>query len=345
MLLENTFFVLMITIPLFFIILGISNIKKFKKNGKFRKNIVTMVILSFTICGTIWGILKMTNRQDILDKHESGSENSEKIESDNNKSDNNKIDNSNIPDNKVSTGDDPKNEPNATSKPNTSNNTSNINGVNNADKPVNNSSDGVNKTSKGFDIEVRDGVTYIDGFLVVNKTYPLPDNYIPTNTHKAVTASSTICQECIDEEAYGAYTRMKSDASSQGLSLWIASGYRSYSYQNGLYNSYVKRSGKTAADTYSARAGHSEHQSGLAFDLNSVSDSFATTKEGIWVNDNCYKYGFIIRYPKGKDNETGYKYESWHLRYVGVDLASKLYNAGDWITLETYFGITSQYQE
>lgn len=199
-----------------------------------------------------------------------------------------------------------------------------------------------NKTSKGYKIETIDGVTYVDGYLVVNKTYPLPQDYVPTGTHKTVNAE--ICQECIIEEAYQAYSKMRTDAVNQGLKIWIASGYRSYSYQNSLYNGYVKRSGQEAADTFSARAGHSEHQSGYAFDLNSVTDAFATTKEGIWVADNCQKYGFIIRYPKGKEDETGYKYESWHLRYVGVDLANKLYNNGDWITMEDYFGLTSEYQ-
>ena len=200
----------------------------------------------------------------------------------------------------------------------------------------------VPKTSKGFTIENKNGVTYIDGYLIVNKTYPLPSDYVPTGTHKAAPATG-ICTECIDEQAYNAYIKMRDDMSKEGLKIYIASGYRSYSYQNGLYSSYVKRSGQTAADTFSARAGHSEHQSGLAFDLNSVTDAFATTKEGIWVNKNCYKYGFIIRYPKGKDSETGYKHESWHLRYVGNELAEKLYNSGDWITMESYFGITSKY--
>ena len=110
-----------------------------------------------------------------------------------------------------------------------------------------------------------------------------------------------------------------------------------------LYNNYVMLDGKEAADTYSARPGHSEHQSGLAFDLNTIDDSFTYTNEGKWVNANCYRYGFIILYPKGKDNITGYMHESWHLRYVGVDLATKLYNEGNWITIEEYFGISSSY--
>ena len=136
---------------------------------------------------------------------------------------------------------------------------------------------------------------------------------------------------------------MDADATSLGLNLYISSGYRSYYDQKYIYNNYVSRDGKEKADTYSARAGHSEHQTGLAFDLNSIDDSFTNTPEGKWVHDNCHKYGLILRYPKGKDNITGYMHESWHLRYVGIDLATKLYNNGDWITLEEYFGIDSKY--
>ncbi len=224
---------------------------------------------------------------------------------------------------------------------NSKDNEPDANDENDDNKTTNDDKPDPNKTSKGFKIETIDGVTYVDGYLIVNKTYPLPETYVPENTHVKVTTSN--CQECIINEAYDAYKKMRADASSQGLSLWIASGYRSYTYQNGLYTMYVKRSGKEAADTFSARPGHSEHQSGYAFDLNSVTDAFANTKEGIWVNQNCYKYGFILRYPKGKDNETGYKYESWHLRYVGTDLAEKLFNDGDWITMESYFGLTSTY--
>lgn len=182
-------------------------------------------------------------------------------------------------------------------------------------------------TSKGFKGEVIDGVTYIDGVLIANKTYSLPSDY-----GNGLTSAT--------QSAFG---KMNADAKSLGLSLWIASGYRSYWTQNTLYNNYVASDGKEEADTYSARPGYSEHQTGLAFDLNSVEDSFANTDEGKWVKDNCYRYGLIIRYPKGKESITGYIYEPWHLRYVGVDLATKLYNDGDWITLEEYFGIDSKY--
>ena len=183
---------------------------------------------------------------------------------------------------------------------------------------------------------------YIDGILIVNKTYPLPKDFVPKNTYKNAEGLN-YCSNCIDIDAYEQYKLMKADATSLGLNIWIQSGYRSYDLQESLYNKYVNRDGKEAADTYSARPGHSEHQTGLAFDLNTITDDFQYTDEGIWINDNCYKYGFILRYPKGKESITGYKYESWHLRYVGIDLATKLYNNGDWITLEEYFNITSQY--
>ena len=138
---------------------------------------------------------------------------------------------------------------------------------------------------------------------------------------------------------------MKADATALGLNIWIQSGYRSYELQSELYNNYVNRDGKLAADTYSARPGHSEHQTGLAFDLNTISDDFAYTNEGKWVNENAWKYGYILRYPKGKDDITGYKYEPWHFRYVGKDLAKELYNGGDWITLEEHFDLTSIYSD
>ena len=140
-----------------------------------------------------------------------------------------------------------------------------------------------------------------------------------------------------------AFNKMQADAATQGIELSIVSGYRSYSRQNTLYNNYVARDGKVAADTYSARAGHSEHQTGLAADINSLYQSFINTVEGQWLNNNCYKYGFIIRYPQGKESITGYMYEPWHIRYVGVDIATKLYNNGNWLSLEEYLGITSVY--
>ena len=183
-------------------------------------------------------------------------------------------------------------------------------------------------TSKGFKGYTKNGMTYIDGILIANKTYPLPSTYKPGGL-------TSTTQEAFD--------KMKAGAKKDGINLVIKSGYRSYATQKSTYNYYVSRDGVAKADTYSARPGHSEHQTGLAMDLNTINDTFHNTKEAKWLASNCYKYGFILRYPKGKTNETGYKYESWHFRYVGVDLATKLYNNGDWITLESYFGITSKY--
>ena len=201
----------------------------------------------------------------------------------------------------------------------------------------------IGKSSNGYTIYTKSGVTYVDGIMIVNKSYALPSDYYPTNTHTDASNVDNVCNGCINNTAYNAFEDMQSDAAALGLNIWIQSGYRPYSAQVSIYNRYVANDGQAAADTYSARPGNSEHQSGLCFDLNSISDEFGYTDEGKWVNDNAHLYGFIIRFPKGKDEYTGYKYESWHLRYVGSDLATKLYNNGDWISLEEYFGLTSEY--
>lgn len=171
------------------------------------------------------------------------------------------------------------------------------------------------------------GITYIDGILIANKTYKLPKSYNPGTNIKA----------------YKAFKKMQSDACKDVINLYIASGFRSYLYQKQLYNSYKARDGKKKADTYSARAGHSEHQTGLAFDINNPSSSFDNTKEAKWLSENCTKYGFIIRYEKSKENITGYKNESWHIRYLGKGLAKKVTESGK--CLEEYLNITSQYKK
>lgn len=198
-------------------------------------------------------------------------------------------------------------------------------------------------SAKGYKIENIDGVTYVDGVLIANKTYALPSTFIPTDPAEPVTEDKS--NTSLDKTLMSAWKKMLSDATAKGLNIYISSGYRSYNYQVLVYNTYVKSDGVEKADTYSSRPGNSEHQTGLCFDLNTIEDSFQYTEEGKWINDNCYKYGFCIRFPKGKDEYTGYQYESWHLRYVGVDLATKLYNNGDWLSLEEYFGITSKYPD
>ena len=115
----------------------------------------------------------------------------------------------------------------------------------------------------------------------------------------------------------------------KGLDILITSAYRSYEYQEMLFNNYVARDGVEKAETYSAKPGHSEHQTGLTVDIRTPQfdiKDFEGTPESNWVNDNAYKFGFIVRYPKDKEYITGYQYEPWHLRYVGKDLAKYLYD-------------------
>jgi len=201
----------------------------------------------------------------------------------------------------------------------------------------------IGKSDKGFLITKLNDVYYVGGTLIVNKSYPLPKTYKPISPYKEITKDYLFGGDYIEDYVMDAYLNMLEDAKKDGLSLKITSGYRSYSVQEELYNNYANRDGKEAADTYSARAGYSEHQSGLCFDLNGTNRNFIETKEGKWLNDNCYKYGFTLRFPDGKSDYTGYMYEGWHFRYVGVDLATILYNNGDWISLEEYYGLTSKY--
>ena len=183
-------------------------------------------------------------------------------------------------------------------------------------------------TEKGYAVEVIDGKTYVDGVLIANKTYSLPEDYNPGG----------LLPECKE-----AFALMQRAAAAKGLNIYVSSGFRSYASQKSIYNRYVGRDGRALADTYSARPGHSEHQTGLAVDLNTITQSFGRTKEGRWVAEHCHEYGFIIRYPEGKSHITGYCFEPWHLRYVGIDAATKIAQSG--LCLEEYYGITSFYAE
>lgn len=124
----------------------------------------------------------------------------------------------------------------------------------------------------------------------------------------------------------------------------VLSSYRSYSTQVNTYNGWVQRSGQEAADTFSARPGHSEHQLGLAVDLGdqnvpscNLEECFGDTQGGKWLESNAHKYGFIIRYQEGKQAITGFIYEPWHLRYVGVEAATNIKNSG--LTMDQYYGV------
>jgi hypothetical protein len=183
--------------------------------------------------------------------------------------------------------------------------------------------DGIKTSETRYTGKTLSKLLFVKDILVVNKVYPLPADYYPG----------------LNPDALEAFDRMRSDAGDLGLNIYISSGFRSYSLQNEIYKNNVKIYGQGTADTFSARPGYSEHQTGLAFDLNTISDSFAKTKEGLWIKNNCHKYGFIIRYPEGKQGITGYKYEPWHLRFVGADKAEAIFNSG--LCLEEYLGLTS----
>lgn len=170
-------------------------------------------------------------------------------------------------------------------------------------------------------------LTYIQNILIANKTYALPRDYNPG----------------VNQDASVAFEKMQEAAAVDGLNIYISSGYRSYDYQDNLYNNYVNSYGKEQADRFSARAGYSEHQTGLAFDVNTIDSSFTGTPEAEWVAAHCYEYGFIIRYPEGKESITGYQYEPWHIRYLGTETATAVFESG--LTLEEYLGITSVYAE
>lgn len=175
--------------------------------------------------------------------------------------------------------------------------------------------------------------------ILVNKYYQLDSSYVPDNLITINTKYGYAQQ--LKKEAYDAFVKMADTASKEGLYLYIRSPYRGYNVQLNLYQSYVNNNGKAEADTYSARAGFSEHQTGLAIDVMAKASAssnlgvFESTKEFTWIKEHCYEYGYILRYPKGKEYITGYIYEPWHYRYVGVDVAKKIKELN--ITYEEYY--------
>ena len=174
-------------------------------------------------------------------------------------------------------------------------------------------------------------------FIIVNKYNYLDKCYVPTNLEE-IDNKYSLPGKKLTHNARVAFENMANDAKEEGLNIRAISTYRTYSYQKELYDSYVKNEGIKQADTYSARPGFSEHQTGLSVDVDNKVDyyeNFDKTKEYIWMNENAYKYGFILRYPKDKENITKYSYESWHYRYVGVDIST--YIKKNNITFEEYY--------
>lgn len=187
--------------------------------------------------------------------------------------------------------------------------------------------------------------------VLVNKNYSLPADYEPKDLvllevplYSQGTANET---NYLRKEAAGALKELFTAANEEGHELIARSGYRSYETQVVLYEKYVEQDGIEAADMYSARPGHSEHQTGLTVDITSdsvhggLTEQFGETSEGQWVADNAHKFGFIVRYPQERVEATGYQYEPWHLRYVGVDTATAIYD--DQLILEDYvLGVMKQ---
>ena len=170
--------------------------------------------------------------------------------------------------------------------------------------------------------------TVKEGIILANKQNPLPSNY----------------NKGEDPKARAAFEEMAAAARLDGFEIVAFSTFRSFERQETLYTQYVAKDGQEAADRYSARPGYSEHQTGLAFDIGEknfeqhwASSSFGDTPAGKWVAQNAHLYGFILRYPLGKEQVTGYMHESWHFRYVGVEPATDMYTHKQ--TLEEYLGL------
>ena len=171
--------------------------------------------------------------------------------------------------------------------------------------------------------------------VLVNKYHKLDENYEPSDLTIIDSKYASGTQK-LRKEAKIKFEEMASDMAKENLKIYAGSTYRSYTYQKGLYDRYVKKDGFAAAETYSARSGYSEHQLGLAVDIvNGKWDYLSENdKEYDYLVKNSYKYGFILRYPRGSEYVTGYMFEDWHFRYLGVELATKVFNSG--LTYDEY---------
>ena len=171
--------------------------------------------------------------------------------------------------------------------------------------------------------------------VLVNKYHKLDENYEPSDLTIIDSKYASGTQK-LRKEAQIKFEEMASDMAKENLKIYAGSTYRSYTYQKGLYDRYVKKDGFAAAETYSARSGYSEHQLGLAVDI--VNDKWdylsENDKEYDYLVKNSYKYGFILRYPRGSEYVTGYMFEDWHFRYLGIELATKVFNSG--LTYDEY---------
>lgn len=169
-----------------------------------------------------------------------------------------------------------------------------------------------------------------DLLVLVNKYHALPSGIEPNNL-------VNIEGEKMQKVAADALKKLVTDMRNDGIEINLISGYRSEDTQKAIYNRYVTNDGQEEADTYSARPNHSEHQLGLAIDVSDgwdLTEAFENTEQFRWLDKNAHKYGFIMRYPKDKIYMTGYDYEPWHYRYVGIEVATLIKNEN--ITFEEY---------
>lgn len=164
--------------------------------------------------------------------------------------------------------------------------------------------------------------------VIVNKYYKLDKDYEPEDL-TVINSKFASGTQKLRKEAADKFEEMASDMLKENLKIYAGSTYRSYSYQEGLYNRYVKKDGFKEAETYSARAGYSEHQLGLAVDIVNGKWNYLSEgdKEYTWLINNSYKYGFILRYPHESEYITGYVFEDWHFRYLGIELATKVHES------------------
>lgn len=172
-------------------------------------------------------------------------------------------------------------------------------------------------------LELLDGILSSDRelFLLVDKEHPLPREYEPKdlvslNAYGIRTSRPTLLLRI---SAAQALSRMAEEARKEGIELLVSSAYRSFQYQSTVYKRVVQELGKEAADRESAKPGFSQHQLGTAVDFGSISDSFTGTPMERWLRRRAWEFGFSLSYPEGKEAETGYRYESWHYRFIGRD--------------------------
>lgn len=178
-----------------------------------------------------------------------------------------------------------------------------------------------------------------DTLVLVNKNNKLKNDFIPDDLIKLDLKYSNE-EKYLKKEAALSFYKLSEDAKKKGYRIIVVSAYRSYTYQEKLFDYYVKEKGLNYALNCSAKPGHSEHQTGLAIDVEGSNfdyDLFEQSIEFDWMKKNAYKYGFILRYPKGKEHITGFKYEPWHYRYVGEKVAKYIYENN--LTFEEYFEV------